>query len=376
MNIKLLFVLITAAIAVGFSYGNQPTPTGDSLAAASPTQPVSDSDPELAQTSKLLGVAVQKFPAPQGLNAPDELPNDAAPFKFTLTALPLSGAPPRAYFDQRKIVKARATDGTTFEAYCGRNDSAEVIPGHGFVSTFENRRQWYGSHYGYGYMPQDVFIGKREGGRIRPTLFFRDVGSHTTAPHYLAIDNQGKAHLAVADVNSSQDNQLDVYWVVGDPRTGKWESASLIDRRGFTSSSHPWNGAWSDRVHLIWDWCDVSIYKNAPGMGAYHVEWSPHGFGRKTRIFSEPVSVTEAAIDQQSGFLLIALSRHDGGVYVLSRSADGRWTRAVPLHPSIKKFANVSIEAAGGGAFTIRTSENMVGPSNKNTKEWLLKPSQ
>lgn len=53
-------------------------------------------------------------------------------------------------------------------------------------------------------MPEDVYIGRREAGRIKPTLFFRDVGSHTTAPHYLAIDNRGMVHLAVADVNISQ----------------------------------------------------------------------------------------------------------------------------------------------------------------------------
>jgi hypothetical protein len=377
MSIRLPLILVSALLAFGFSCDNQTKQSEQAQANSSPqAQPTAaNSDSELDQTGKLLGVPVQKFPAPQELNAPDEMPNDAAPFKFTLTARPLSGPPPRGIYDERKIVKARAADGAVYEAYCGSNNGSEVVPGHGFVSTFENRRQEYGTHHGYGFMPQDVFIGKREGSKIKATLFFRDVGSHTTAPHYLAIDNQGKAHLALADVNTFQNNRLDLYWVIGDSKTGKWESAWLIDRRGFTSWSHTWNGAWADKVHLIWDWCDKSQNKNAPGMGAYHVEWSPNGFGRKTRIFGEPVNVTEGAFDPQSGLLVIVLVRDEGGVFVLSRSADGKWRRAVPLHASLTKSASVAIEPAGG-AFKIRTSENFMEPSAKDTKEWLLQPSQ
>ena len=223
-------------------------------------RPADDVAFEAAQTAKLLGVAVQNFPAPQGLRGFDELPPKARVFTFTLKPQPRSGPPPPVFFDERKSVTARAPDGTVYEAYCGYDDASEIVPGHGFISNFENRRQWYENHLGYGYMPQDVYIGKREAGRIRPTLFFRDVGSHTTTPHYLAVDNQGRVHLAVADVNISQDNRLDLYWVIGDPETGKWISAWLVDRRGFTSWSQPWSAAWADKIHLIWDWCDVSIH--------------------------------------------------------------------------------------------------------------------
>jgi hypothetical protein len=339
-------------------------------------RPADDAAFEAAQTAKLLGVPVQNFPAPQGLTGFDELPTNARAFTFTLREQPRSGPPPPVYFAERKIVAARAPDATVYEAYCGHDDASEIVPGHGFVSNFENRRQWYGNHLGYGYMPQDVYIGKREAGRIRPTLFFRDVGSHTTAPHYLAIDNQGRVHLAVADVNISQDNRLDLYWVIGDPKTGKWNSAWLVDRRGFTSWSHPWSAAWSDKVHLIWDWCDVSIHKRAPGMGAFHVEWSASGFGRKTRIFSEPVRQLDAAVDQASGLLVIVLAKDAGGVYVLSRSADGKWTRPGLLHPSLRGDANVSIEAAGSGAFIIKAgSDSLIGGVD-DSKQWLLRPEQ
>lgn len=339
-------------------------------------RPTGDAAFEARQTAKLLGVPVQNFPAPQGLGGFDELPINARDFTFTLTAQPRSGPPPPVYFAERKIVTARAPDGTVYEAYCGNDDESKIVPGHGFVSNFENRRQRYENHLGYGYMPQDVYIGKREAGRIRPTLFFRDVGSHTTAPHYLAIDNQGRVHLAVADVNVSQDNRLDLYWVIGDPKTGKWNSAWLVDRRGFTSWSHPWSAAWSDKVHLIWDWCDVSIHKRAPGMGAFHVEWTANGFGRKTRILSEPVRQLDAAVDQASGLLVIILARDAGGVYVLSRSAEGKWTRPGLLHPSLRGGANVSIEADGSGDFIIKAgSDSLIGGVD-DSKQWLLRPQQ
>jgi hypothetical protein len=160
------------------------------------------------------------------------------------------------------------------------------------------------------------------------------MGLHTTAPHSLAIDSNGMAHLVVADVNTSQDNRLDLYWVIGDPKTGKWNAAWLIDRRGFTSMSSPWSAARSDKVYLIWTWCDVSRNKRAPGMGAFYLEWNANGFGRKTRIFDAPVDQLDAAFDPQSGLLVVVLAKAAGGVYVLARSAEGKWTRPSLLHPT------------------------------------------
>ena len=376
MNTKRRYISIAAVLGLVMLFIGSPLSARTEVFDPPQDRPVDDVAFEAAQTAKLLGVAVQNFPAPQGLTGFDELPTNARAFTFILKAQPRTGPPPPVYFAKRKIVTARATDGTVYEAYCGNDDASEIVPGHGFVANFENRRQWYENHLGYGYMPQDVYIGKREAGRIRPTLFFRDVGSHTTAPHYLAIDNQGRVHLAVADVNTSQDNRLDLYWVIGDPKTGKWNSAWLVDRRGFTSWSNPWSAAWSDKVHLIWDWCDVSIHKRAPGMGAFHVEWTANGFGRKTRIFSGPVRQMDAAVDQASGLLVIVLARDAGGVYVLSRSADGKWTRPSLLHPSLRGAANVSIEAAGSGAFIIKAgSDNLIGGVD-DSKQWLLRPQQ
>jgi hypothetical protein len=325
----------------------------------------SDSDFEASQTQKLLGVPVQDFPPPQGLTGFDELSAAAPAFRFTVTERPPSGAKPRASYETRQKVQARAPDGSVYEAYLGQDNPGEIAPGHGFVSTLENRRQRYGTHHGYEYSPEDVFVGKRENGRLKPTLFFRDVGSHTTAPHYLAIDSREQAHLVVADVNIFQDNRLDLYWVIGDSMLGKWTTAWLVDRRGFTSWSHPWSAAWGDKVHLLWNWCDVSVHKRAPGMGLFHVQWGPGGFARKVRIIPGVVQEWDAAIDPKSGRLLVVFSKDDG-VYVISRSENGGWTRAVHLHPRINKRCEVSVEAVAGGHFVIRTDAEV-------TREWELR---
>src|SRR3954464_11890917 len=84
-------------------------------------RPADDIAFEEAQTAKLLGVPLQKFPAPQGLNGMDEIPATARIFTFTLKSQPVSGPPPRVFFETRKIVKAIAPDRSIYEAYCGRD---------------------------------------------------------------------------------------------------------------------------------------------------------------------------------------------------------------------------------------------------------------
>jgi hypothetical protein len=137
------------------------------------------------QTTKFLGFAVRDFPRPQGPKKSDELPADAPAFVFALTPRRVSGPEPSESYETRKSVVAKAPDGSTFEAYLGWGEDKGIAPGHGFKSTPENRRHSYG---GGAYYPYDVFIGKRVDGLLKPVLFFRDVGSHTTAPHTLAVE--------------------------------------------------------------------------------------------------------------------------------------------------------------------------------------------
>jgi hypothetical protein len=361
----LILILLLLGCAAG---GRAPAPDPSRPTPGGRTQTPDESDAafELTQTQKHLGVPVRDFPPPQGLAGFDDLPADAPDFKFTLTERRPTGPEPPWPYESRPRVEAHAPDGSVYEAYVGHDDPREIIPGHGFVSTPANTRQRYGTHHGYAYHPNDVFVGQREAGRLRTRLFFRDVGSHTTAPHTLAIDGRGHAHLAVADVNIFQDNQLDLYWVVGDPAGGKWEAAWRIDHRGFTSWSHPRSAAWGDKVHLLWNWCDVSVNKTAPGMGAFHLEWSPGGFGRKVRVIKGEVNEWGSAVDPQSGRLLIAFSRDDG-VYVLSKPEGGSWTRAARLHPGLRRRHKLAVEAAEGGTFVVRLAY-------VETREFVLRP--
>jgi len=323
------------------------------------------SEYESRQTAKYLGVTVEPFPMPQGLAGYDNVAETAAPFKFNVTKRPLTGPTPRPSYEPRPLVKAKAPDGAIFEAYCGTYDLKQVWPGPGKDSSNMNTRQQYEPHLGYGYSGPDIFIGKRVAGRIRTQLFFRDVGSHTTAPHFISVDSKGQIHLIVSDVNISDNNELDVYATIGNPETGKWNEAMMLDRRGFTSWSHPWAGSWHNNVYLSWDWGDASFDKNNPNMGLFFVDWNTSGYGRKVRVISGLVNSYDATIDPVSGRIVVAASNEDG-VWLVSKDSKSGWTRAVRLDPGLRGETDVSISPLDGGAFVIRT--------NATRSEFLLRP--
>src|SRR5215203_1935263 len=239
---------------------------------------------EVSERSKHLGVTVSAFPSPQGSAGFDDIPETSVPLSFVSTKRPLTGPTPLPNYELRKLVRAQAPDGTIYEGYSGRFNDGKVLPGLGSASSNRETLQHYDPNFGYVYNPSDLFIGKPEGGKIRTSLFFRDVGSHDTAPYFFTIDSNGLAHLIVSDVNISDNNELNVYSVIGDPKTGKWMDALMLDRRGFTSWSHPWTGAAGQSVHLLWDWGDATYDKENPNMGLFYVEWTPTGYSRKVRV--------------------------------------------------------------------------------------------
>jgi hypothetical protein len=320
---------------------------------------------EKRQTEKLLGVKLQNFPDPQGVEDFDGFPAKVLTSQFTVQEISIRPAPMSPNSSYRSFVKAQAADGSVYEAYSGREE-AQVIAGWRPQSSAENTRQLYGTHHGYGYNPQNVYIGKRMGGRISPMLFFPDVGSHTTAPYHFAIDSRGMVHLIVADVNIFQENELDLYWVMGDPRSGKWTAAWLIDHRGFTFASHPWSGAWGDKVNVLWHWdAPGKRSKKAGNVGIFFVQWSPAGFGRKERVIEEAPLNWDAAIDPRTGrlFLVYAI---ESGLYVTSRPEGGSWMRPSRV-PDEQGSIDLSVTSTRDGAFIVKTTFN-------KTKELLMKP--
>jgi len=318
---------------------------------------------EVRQTEKLLGVPLQTFPGPQGLIKFDDLPPTRLASQFTVKEQRLSGPTPRPFYDTRSIVQAKAPDGSVYEAYCTRNPS-DVILSTQQQSTAESTRQPYGTHHGYGYTPPDVYIGTRVAGHLKAALFFPDVGSHETAPHHLAIDNKGMVHLIVADVNIFQDNRLDLYWVVGDPSAGKWTAAWLVDRRGFTSSSQPWSGASGDKVNLLWSWEKQGL-EGSPDDGIFHLQWQGGTFGQKVRVLKGRINNWDAAVDSQSGSLLVVYS-DDKGVYITSRPEGGTWSMPARLDKRLTKPNYVSATSVNNGTFIIRTTY-------QDTREWLVR---
>jgi hypothetical protein len=153
------------------------------------------------------GRETRRIPQAQGVTGFDAIPSIQPQFKYSLVSAPFVPPKPSDWFEGRSSVYASAPDGTVWEAYCGRAGAAPAVdpavdfqpnvltrpefvePYNGFVSTPENTRQAYFLHHGYAFNPLDVFVGKRENDTLKTALFFRDVGSHTTAPHHLAIDS-------------------------------------------------------------------------------------------------------------------------------------------------------------------------------------------
>ena len=322
---------------------------------------------ERAATEKLLGVEVKDLP---DMNVfVDSDPN--APTYMGLMryqgSAPIDLDPD---LGSRPSVYATAPDGSLWEAYCGKpgpkpagfssasqdsdtTASTEIVePYKDFKSTPENARQSYDTHHGYSYNPSDIFVGKSENGRLATTLFFRDVGSHNTAPHHIAIDQSGNVHLAVADVNISNDNDLDLYWVIGSTDSGKWTSAYKVDHRGFTSVANVWNGAYHDKVHLLWSW--DSGETKLPEIGLYHIEKDPSGFSRKVRIFKGDVMSMSAAIDLSSGRILVIVTNNEGG-FLISKEEGKNWTRPAKS-PSFRN-AYVQLSPGESGYFILTVND-------------------
>lgn len=313
-------------------------------------------------TERALGVSVVEFPTEQGPAGFDELRADAPAARLVVAERPASGPRPKSSYEPRKSVQSMAPDGSAYEAYCGYPDDPELAQAHDGKGV--SNRQFYARHHGASYHAESVFVGRREGGRLNPSLVFPDVGSHTTAPHAFSVDSHGNCHLVVADVNISQGNRLDLYWVIGDPRTAKWGSAFLLEHRGFTSWAHPRSIALGESVHLLWDWVDGSHPEAQPDNGLFHVEWTPRGFGRKVRIASGEILAWDMAMDSKSG-LLLAVYSTDEGVYGATRSRDGWWSKPARLL-TVSSMA-LSVEARDG-AFLLRTGDG-------ETKEWLVSQS-
>ncbi|HVF30685.1 MAG TPA: hypothetical protein VNA22_06920 [Pyrinomonadaceae bacterium] len=322
---------------------------------------------ERIQTSRIVGVAITDLSSPKNVAEFADLSSTALPLKFRLSRRPLTGPLPAPTYENRQTVKASAPNGTTYEGWSGRYSDGKVYPGRGENSTNANPRQRYALHHGYAFNPADVFIGRREGPKIRTLLFFRDVGSHETAPYHFTVDSRGLVNLIVSDVNISDNNELNVYALVGDPASGKWLAGTMLDRRGFTSWSHPWSGSSGETVHFLWNWGDATFDRTNQAMGLFYVDRSSNGYGKKIRIVDGLVESYGAAIDSGSGNLMIA-ARVGEEVYVAMRKADSTWLKPTRLNSAIATMMyDLSLTSTGNGSFVVRGSGSKVS-------EWVIRP--
>jgi hypothetical protein len=315
---------------------------------------------EIQQTETVIGISVKSFAKPQGLSGFDDIPEGSPKLLFSLAQKKPTGGEPREWYHRRASIFAKGPDGSEYEAYCGHGHDKHIISGHNFLANLENRRHLYLNKFNYAYYPKDVFIGKPVKGQLKPNLFFRDVGSHTSSPHHFAVDSNGLCHLVVADIFSHANNPLKLYWLIGNPGNGKWKQAWLVHYRPeFTSWATPWTLAWRRDVHLIWNWASKK------GKGALcYLQWTPKGFGRKTRLYKSSGGNIDVAIDPKWGRIVVIFSNRKG-VFICSRSPSGVWTKPSYLKPELTKEHTVSIHALDRGRFLIRICY-------KNVKEFIL----
>lgn len=324
-------------------------PEPDALVDA-PTDPA---EFERVQTERWLGFAPAAFEGPKV-----DLPADAAPVEFVVEERKATGEDPRGWFSGRPRVRAAGPDGVRLLAVCDR-EPPKLAPGaRTWPSDRTNRRH---DHAAGQISPADVWIGRETPEGFVPVLFFRDVGSHASAPHAFAFDSKGRCHLVVADVDVAQKNRLVLLWLVGDPATGKWiEATEIVRRSSFTSWAHPYLATRGDELHLVWS----EVVQGDPAdSGIYHLVRTPDGFGPKTRIHAGPSDGFDRALHPETGRLAVAFSDR-AGVSVAVRDPDGTWGAPVRVLEEAGERP-VSIEPAPDGAFVLRPRED--------PKEWLLR---
>lgn len=321
-------------------------------------------DYELAQTVKLLGVGVKPFPEPQGLVGFDEIQFTDDFFTTKTTERPPSGPDPPYSYHQRSTLRAAHPDGTIYAAHCGHSDDSVIADLDEIGATERWMRRHVHPHNEH-YWPSDVFIGPLTETKLHPILVFRDVGSHITAPHQLAIDSRGKCHLMIADVFVMENNRLKLYWVIGDFEKKVWEDATLIEcERSFTGSAHVDSVRLGDSIHLIWNWQPLK----GPGRLSY-LKWTPAGFGRKTVVTRQVGDYSSMCVDPEHGLILLAYSKTDG-VFFSLRTEEQSWTRPKLLHEDINADFAFSVEAIGKKTFAFRVKQAGAGITEEKTREF------
>jgi hypothetical protein len=339
---------------------------------------------EEVRTAKVLGVPARPFPPPQGVSGFDEVPADAPDFPGEVRAREPTGPQP-PFISLRRRARAKGPDGRELVAYCGypkerdsdeipetksddeSSKSLKIASGHPFVSNLLNRRH----RYSPGENPPDIYIGAVSEGVLHPLLLFRDAGNQGVgeSPPGLAIDSRGRCHLAVCDVFMEEHNRFKLYYVIGDPATGKWEEAWLVQHLGgLTSSAKPICFRLGDSVELVWEWQSPILGHDTPmdaHTGIYHLEWSPKGFSAKVRVARCSLIYDFAAeIDETRGLLLLAWN--DSGdtpracnTYLAARPRGGPWSRPKLL---LKQTSGLSLERVGDGGFAVRLLERVELP--------------
>lgn len=323
---------------------------------------------EIVQTKRALGIDVRDFSGNQGISGFDDLPADATPTEVELTARSPTAEGPKNFEQRQDWSSARASDGETYWALMTWADQNQgrLTPDHGFNSDVKTRRHRYGEG---AYHPYDIFLGKKQGDMLKPTLQFRDVGSHANQAPAFAVDARGRCHLLVPDVDMGQKNRFKLLWVIGDLNTGKWTEACLIEhRRLFTSSAAAQVVTAGEKTEAFWSWGGRD---NPSEEGVFTVPLGAEGFGRKKRIFALPCDFIErfsAAVQPGTGTALVGVDSYHGKSQfaLVARDGAGRWHAPKVVDLGLTFVGAFEVQCGPDDTFVLRMT-------TEETHEWVVK---
>lgn len=296
-----------------------------------PPDPIADLpvDPvefERLQTEKTLKLKVKNFPEPQGVER-FETRGGGNELRFRASSRKPQGPKPKSWTEEDTL-EARARDGTLYQVFMGYGNAEVLAPGYEFPTSRTDRRHLLRDGVD---SPKNLYFGRSTGGKLVPTLFFRDVGPYYLNCH-MALDSKGRCNLSLVDINLEQRDSFKLYSLVGDIDGGKWLDAVLLDQATVkTRYASTRCFALEDRIVITW----YRELEEGNGRGLFVVERSHAGFGKKVRLVQAMITAMDTILDPETKRILISYVTADG-IFLLSRaSPDDPWEGPTPLDPTL-----------------------------------------
>lgn len=318
---------------------------------------------DVAATEKAVGISL-KLLTPFGLysDAATEISGTgSAQFQK-----PVTQPRPTESFTLNRTLIDSGKNGDVFEAVCASPAMVSDSSATAFEKKFGTKRRDYGSFLGRQFQSMCIYIRARTQVSDLTALYFPDCGTQTTAPHAFVLDQNGDAHLAICDVDGTNENAFTLYWLRGNISEACWKSVAIVDyRANFTRESKSKLVKTSRGVLLFWSWSEGGA--NTAESGVYCLAWNENGFGIKQRLVAGTVEHWDVASDESSGEVLFAYSRD--GFHARKRGRNDGWFQEFQLLGSEATTLPLSVHSSVDG-FVVK-----VGTSDDTAKfDWKIEP--